>query len=171
MKYPVALFIGRFQPFHNGHLWGLKQSFEKAEKIIIGIGSSNISDENNPIKVKARRQMLTKVIEREKWGDRIVEIIELPDTTDAQWVINVKREIEKMGYSPAETLVIGNNDWVNDLLSEAMFPVYEPGLFNRIEWEGVKIRKMIQMSDQSWQGRIPSYLVAEITKTHSRINK
>ena len=45
----TALIVGRFQPFHKGHLFLIKKALEKANKIIIGIGSANIIDENNPI--------------------------------------------------------------------------------------------------------------------------
>ena len=39
-----ALFIGRFQPFHLGHLLLLQRLSTQYEEIIIGIGSSQYHD-------------------------------------------------------------------------------------------------------------------------------
>ena len=47
------LYIGRFQPFHNGHLQLIKSIENKFDQIIIGIGSSQYShDKNNPFTVE-----------------------------------------------------------------------------------------------------------------------
>ncbi len=59
MKYKVALFIGRFQPFHKGHLFSLNKCFEIAEKVIVGVGSSQESGtENNPWDYQTRKMMV-----------------------------------------------------------------------------------------------------------------
>ena len=39
-----ALYIGRFQPFHKGHLKILQKLAKKYDEIIIGIGSSQYSN-------------------------------------------------------------------------------------------------------------------------------
>jgi len=59
MDYHVALIVGRFQPFHKGHLFLIKKALEKADKIIVGIGSANITDENNPIDYETRKKVIT----------------------------------------------------------------------------------------------------------------
>ena len=66
MNYKIALLIGRFQPFHKGHLFLIKKALEKADKIIIGIGSSNMSDENNPIDFETRKKIIKAVFYKEK---------------------------------------------------------------------------------------------------------
>jgi bifunctional NMN adenylyltransferase/nudix hydrolase len=40
-KFDYCLFIGRFQPFHNGHHAVLKHALSIADKAIIVIGSAN----------------------------------------------------------------------------------------------------------------------------------
>ena len=37
----IGFLIGRFQPFHLGHLEAIKFALSKAEHLHIGIGSSN----------------------------------------------------------------------------------------------------------------------------------
>lgn len=39
--YKLAIFIGRFQPFHNGHLQIIKDGFKIAERVAVMKGSSN----------------------------------------------------------------------------------------------------------------------------------
>ncbi len=43
-----ALFVGRFQPFHNGHLSVVQMILEKFERVIMVIGSAeeNLTEEN-----------------------------------------------------------------------------------------------------------------------------
>ena len=45
-KKPAALFIGRFQPFHKGHLSAVKWIAARSSKVIIAIGSAE--KENEP---------------------------------------------------------------------------------------------------------------------------
>lgn len=155
IKYPVALFVGRFQPLHRGHVWAIEETLKRAEKVIVGIGSSNKADENNPYDVTLRNNMIYKVIEEYGWKGRIAGVIALPDTTDEQWVKNVEREVNRLGYSKSETLIVSNNDWVNDLLAGALFPVHETGLYKRQELEGLAIRRMMRVGDSTWQERVP----------------
>lgn len=161
MKYPVALFIGRFQPLHKGHVWEVEEALKRAQKLIIGIGSSNVIDENNPYDASLRNIMIHKAIDEYGWKDRIVGVVEIADTTDEQWVKNVVRMVADYGYRKSECLVLGNNPWVNELLASEMFPVHETGLYNREELEGIKIRRMMRAGDSEWQNRVPES-VAEI---------
>jgi nicotinamide mononucleotide adenylyltransferase len=40
--------------------------------------------------------------------------------------------------------------------------VYESGLFNRDELEGVKIRKMMRSGDEKWKSRVPKEVLGQI---------
>ena len=54
-----SLFIGRFQPFHNGHLKVIKHLSTTYEEIIIGIGSSQYHNESeNPFTADERKKMI-----------------------------------------------------------------------------------------------------------------
>ena len=63
MKPVIALLVGRFQPFHLGHL-RLIQTLEKREnlgKLIIGIGSAQFKNTpENPFSFDERKEMITK---------------------------------------------------------------------------------------------------------------
>ena len=53
MKSMDGLLIGRFQPFHLGHLDALRFALTKVENLWLGLGSSNKPlEKNNPFSVK-----------------------------------------------------------------------------------------------------------------------
>ncbi len=73
-----GLLIGRFQPFHLGHLDALKFALSKVEKLWIGIGSSNKPNQKqNPFSADERKQMILSSID-ESISDRI-QIFYIPD--------------------------------------------------------------------------------------------
>ncbi|MGB2706267.1 MAG: adenylyl-sulfate kinase [Candidatus Omnitrophota bacterium] len=79
-----ALFIGRWQPFHEGHKYLIDEALKKGENVCIAIRGTEIS-EKNPYTVEQRAEMIRRV-----YKDR-VEIIAIPDINS----INIGR---KVGY-------------------------------------------------------------------------
>ena len=61
-----ALIIGRFQPFHKGHLSVIKMVAEKSDSIIIGIGSAQLSHTfENPFTAGERHLMISRALRHE----------------------------------------------------------------------------------------------------------
>lgn len=149
-KYLAALFIGRFQPFHNGHLYSLNKCFELAEKVLIGVGSSQESGtEDNPWNYETRRKMITLLGQR-------VEVVPLIDLfNDEKWGAQVLDAIGDIGYRAGEVVGVGNNDWTNRILRARGIEVYESGLYKRNELEGVKIRELMKRGNTEWKTRVP----------------
>ena len=59
-----GLLIGRFQPFHLGHLDAILFGLSRAENLFIGIGSSNrYNEKKNPFSAEERREMIVSSIE------------------------------------------------------------------------------------------------------------
>ena len=152
MNHKVALLIGRFQPFHKGHLYLLKKALKVADKVVIGIGSSNITDVNNPIDYETRRKIIRAVAYKEKFDNRIMKIVPLDDFyNDKKWLKNVEEQVGKFN------LVVGNNDWVNEIMKSARYEIMHCPYYRRNLYEGWRIRKLIKEGKQ-WSKRIPNYL-------------
>ena len=153
MKYKVALFIGRFQPFHKGHLYSLKKCFELADQVIVGIGSSQESGtENNPWDFEMRKAMIESL---DLQGDSL-KVVALPDYPDDEvWLKEVKERVGNFN------VVVSNNEWVLSIMQKAGYKTVETGLFNREELEGVKIRVLMRAGDMNWKLRVPKE-VAEL---------
>ncbi len=64
MKQKIGLFIGRFQPFHLGHIDAMNQAKKKGiTEFIIGIWSSNKEHTaENPFTYEERKTMITKIM-------------------------------------------------------------------------------------------------------------
>lgn len=77
-----ALFIGRWQPFHNGHKYLIDEALAKGQNVCVAIRDTEIS-EQNPYGAEIRAEMIRRV-----YGER-VEIIVIPDISS----INIGRNV------------------------------------------------------------------------------
>ena len=84
-----GLLIGRFQPFHLGHLEAIRFALSKVDEIRIGIGSSNkLSEKNNPFTADERKEMILSSIDN-SISNRI-QIFLIPDLENHQkWIENI----------------------------------------------------------------------------------
>lgn len=146
MEKPVALYVGRFQPFHNGHMKAIEYISDEASKIIIGIGSAQESHTwENPFTAAERRKMIEKSLKVIK---RYV-IVEIPDVkNDAVWVSHVRRIVPKFD------VVYANEEREKKLFSDAGFEVRSTPLFSRDIYSGTEIRDRIA-SGGRWMDLVP----------------
>lgn len=157
-KYKTGLVIGRFQPFHLGHEYLIDKALELADKIIIGIGSSNITDSNNPFDLSIRKEFLNEFISHAQIKHRVSKIVAIPDhPDDDEWFKLAEKET-----GPVD-VVIGDNDWVNGIYERHKVPVISIGYYKRDILEGTKIRHHMRVN-KPWQERVPQYLVSSIEK-------
>src|SRR5207245_2773190 len=62
-----ALFVGRFQPFHRGHLATVRRILETNDEIIVGIGSAQYSHTGeNPFTAGERYEMIKRALDAEE---------------------------------------------------------------------------------------------------------
>lgn len=152
-KYSHGLLHGRFQPFHNGHLYLIKKALESVEKLTIGIGSANVCDSKNPFTYKQRKEMIKNVIQQEKLSKKIKTIVPLDDFYDDNlWFDNIIKQTGKID------VVIGNNQWSNRIFESKNIPVIRIKYYRRKLYEGWRIRELIK-SKLPWQKRVPKYIV------------
>ncbi|MFH1789628.1 MAG: adenylyltransferase/cytidyltransferase family protein [bacterium] len=151
----TILFIGRFQPFHIGHLSVLKKIDKRndVKKIIIGIGSAQYSNtQKNPYSFEQRKKMIVNVCKSKI--KKSITVIPLDDfNNNAKWVKNVEKmaKIFNEAYS--------GNDLVTKLLSERGYLINK--IDKSIDISATKIREMIKKGDIQWKKYIP-YSDAEI---------
>jgi nicotinamide-nucleotide adenylyltransferase len=142
------LYIGRFQPFHNGHLKLIKKIIDEYDEIIIGIGSSQYGyDKNNPFTVEERRLMIEKTLKENKIDNFV--IFEISDIHDyPRWVSHVESIIPKFDA------VITNNPLTIELFKKKGYKIIKTKLFNRKLYSGKEIRKKILLN-ANWEITIP----------------
>lgn len=75
----VGVFLARFQPLHNAHLYVIEKALKECDKVVIMLGSSNKRDMlRNPFDFELRKEMLKCSLQNKEDMNR-VEIYELPD--------------------------------------------------------------------------------------------
>ena len=61
-----SMIVGRFQPFHNGHMDVVRKCASESEHLIVGIGSAQYSHHpENPFTAGERYMMLEGALEEE----------------------------------------------------------------------------------------------------------
>ncbi len=154
--YTVGLVVGRFQPFHKGHKYLIKKALDSAENLVIGIGSSNVKNNDNPYSFSKRKEMLELFLEKEHLAKKVIAIFPSPDIpNDDKWREDVLKRAGKFD------VVIGNNDWVNGIFTKVGIPVLLVNYYKRDILEGQKIRKLMR-DGKKWEERVPKYLLHSI---------
>lgn len=152
-EYAVGLIYGRFQPFHKGHRYLFQKALQSIDKIVIGIGSVNIKDENNPYNFKKRKKMLEEFVYHEKIEGKVLKIVPLDDIpSDDEWLLMTLRQTGKID------VVAGNNEWTNGIFEKAGYPILVIPHYKRYLLEGYKIRKLMK-EGKEWKNRVPSYII------------
>lgn len=93
--YDLTVFIGRFQPFHAGHLSVVRSALDKAGRVLILVGSSNIArDTRNPFSYAERTEIISRTLGDADLIDQ-VEIEALPDHPYdlARWITSVQHKV------------------------------------------------------------------------------
>ena len=104
MKYKLGLVVGRFQPFHNGHVYIIDEALKIAEEVCILVGSSQESGtEHNPFSYELRRDLIESTYKSEVRDKRLF-IRPLPDAglgnVSAWGDYVIKKAVEYMGRIP-----------------------------------------------------------------------
>jgi nicotinamide-nucleotide adenylyltransferase len=143
-----GLLIGRFQPFHLGHLDALRFALSRVEQLWIGIGSSNKPiGKNNPFKANERKEMILSSID-ESISKRI-QIFYIPDMEDHKlWIDSIDSILPKFD------VVFTNDDLTQSLYSKRGTTVIKVPFTKREVLSGTNIRKKIVI-DQNWQEFVP----------------
>lgn len=105
MKYDALVFIGRFQPFHNGHKAIIDAALEQAKEVIVVVGSSFAARNiRNPFTFDERRQMIKSVFPQE--NVKVVPVSDYP-YDDNKWVAAVQNVVHGALKWSADPIRIG----------------------------------------------------------------
>lgn len=149
-KSSCALFVGRFQPFHNGHLWAVKKILEENEMIIIGVGSSQYSNTmENPFSFEERKEMIKRTLAIE--GITNYKVVAIPDIHDhSQWAKYVMDLVKGFHY------VYTGSELTRKLFTQVGVRVKELHRKSQISASEVRFRII---KDMDWKELIPETVI------------
>lgn len=146
-----GLLIGRFQPFHLGHLHAIKFALTKVDKLWLGIGSSNKPlNKNNPFSASERREMITASLDNSRilTPSKNIEIFFIPDVNDHQkWIENIDSIV------PKYDIVFSNDQMTSALYSKKGVTVIHIPFSNRDIFSGTNVRYLIE-NNQRWDNLV-----------------
>jgi nicotinamide-nucleotide adenylyltransferase len=150
-----ALMIGRFQPFHKGHLEVVRKIARECSSVTIGIGSAQYSHTlENPFTAGERHLMISSALEED--GIENYYLVPVVDINRyAVWVAHV------VSMVPPFEVVYTNNPLTRRLFSEAGWDVRDSPMFNRAAYSGTEIRRRIA-SGEGWEDSVPPGVASAI---------
>lgn len=143
------LFVGRFQPFHKGHLTMTRRIIGEHNGLIFGIGSSQFRDtEKNPFSFGERAKMIRSAMKEE--GFDAYDIIAIEDlNNDELWIRQVLELV------PDLEIVYSNDPLTIRLFEDRGIDVRVLPLVERHNLSGTEIRRRIY-ENGNWQELVPA---------------
>lgn len=104
----TAVLIGRFQPFHNGHLALLEHALQVAQQVIVVLGSAHQArSPKNPWVWEERQQLITACLPTASKGR--LRFVPLRDYYDlSRWVQEVRHWVEALVPQGASVGLVGH---------------------------------------------------------------
>jgi bifunctional NMN adenylyltransferase/nudix hydrolase len=104
-EYDALVFIGRFQPFHNGHRAVIEEALKRAKEVIVVVGSSFAARNiRNPFTSEERRSMIKAVFPQD--NVKVVPVSDYP-YDDNKWVAAVQNVVHGAIAWSADPVRIG----------------------------------------------------------------
>ncbi|WP_019673888.1 bifunctional nicotinamide-nucleotide adenylyltransferase/Nudix hydroxylase [Psychrobacter lutiphocae] len=125
-RYKYLVFIGRFQPFHLGHKAVIDTALNRADKVIILIGSANLPRSlRNPFTVEERAEMITGAYPKHE-ASRIY-CVGLDDAlyNDTRWLQYVQKSVRSVTGDLQEDIALIGHSKDSSSYYLSLFPYWQ----------------------------------------------
>ena len=146
-----GFYIGRFQPYHEGHDAMVERISAEVDELVVGIGSADQSHTvRNPFTAGERIMMITKALVE---LDLVTYAVPIEDLNrNSVWVGHVQ------SMSPRFDVAFSNNPLVVRLFREAGIEVRQSPMYQREAFEGTEVRERMA-ADGDWEALVPAAVV------------
>lgn len=158
-----ALMMGRFQPFHLGHLDLVEQILAECDEVIIAITSSQFNYlEKDPFTSGERIEMIHNSLLESNIDLSRCFVVSLENQFNiSTWASYLKSSL------PHFDKVYSGNDYVSMLLADSGIDVVNPILLDRSKYNATKIRSMIIL-DKEWEELVPNAVYELLKKINAK---
>ena len=154
-----GLYVGRFQPFHLGHLEAIQDILKKVEELVIVIGSAQYSHNiPNPFTAGERLVMIRQALLESDVDYSLLWVVPVPDVhLHMLWVSALE------GYTPRFNVVYSNEPLTRRLFMEAGYNVKSIRFFQRKMYTSTLVREKM-LAGESWTTLVPKSVAAFINQ-------
>ena len=151
--------MGRFQPFHLGHLDLVEKILDECDELIIAITSAQFNYlEKDPFTAGERIEMIHNSINASKIDLARCFVLGIENQFNiSTWSSYLKSAL------PHFDKVYSGNEYVKMLLADSGMDVVSPKFLDRELYNATKIRKMI-ISGEDWESFVPPSVANYIKK-------
>ena len=151
-----GFYVGRFQPYHNGHQAVMMELARTCDELIIGVGSAQRSHTaENPYTAGERVMMITRALTSLRCPYYVIPIEDVQ--RNAIWAAHVR------SMTPPFDTCYSSNPLVVRLFSEAGITVKSPAMYERDRHSGTEIRRRM-LAGEPWESLVPLAVVAVINE-------
>jgi nicotinamide-nucleotide adenylyltransferase len=152
-----GIYVGRFQPFHLGHLHAISDILKEVDEVIIVIGSAQYSHNlTNPFTAGERLIMIRRALQEARIDESRFWIVPVPNVhLHMMWVSSV------VGYTPRFEIVYSNEPLTRRLFLEAGWKVRTIPFFERKTFSSTLVRDKM-LKGQGWEELVPKSVAAFI---------
>ena len=147
-----GLMLGRFQPFHKGHLALTKQILSECDELVIIIGSAQFNFiDKDPFSAGERVLMIHEALKEEGIDLSRCYIIPVAnDENNARWLAYLRSMV------PPFDVLYSGNDFVKYLArsQDSGIAIKEPMFAEINEYNGTNIRHLMQ-DGKPWEHLVP----------------
>ena len=160
-RFKRGLFIGRFQPFHLGHLGAIRTALEHVEELIIVVGSAEYShSDKNPFTAGERVEMIRAALKEANIDPSKYLIIPIRDVhIHATWVPFI------VSQTPKFDVIFTNEALTSRLFKEREYRVERIPFLQRNDYSSTEIRKRI-LNGKNWESLVPKSVAELLVRIH-----
>jgi len=161
----IGLLVGRFQPFHLGHLEAVKYALDQSDYVYIVIGSAQRSHErDNPFTAGERIAMVKSALDGNGVDPSKWMAMPIPDAdSHSLWVSTLKSMVPKFD-------IVFTNDALTFLLfKEEGIEVRAVPYLERSKYSASNVRSRI-LERKDWEGLVPPQ-VAKLVKKYGGVER
>ena len=152
-----SVFVGRFNPFHRGHLQAIEHILTQVDELIIAIGSTQESHTpTNPFTAGERVFMIHESFKEAHVPLHRTYVTTIPDLHNNPLYVH-----HLQSYCPPFETAYSNNPLMTRLFLAAGIPVESTGDFDRERLQGTFIRQQM-VTNGDWKPLLPPTVVKVI---------
>lgn len=156
-----GLMLGRFQPFHNGHLVLAKQILSECDELVIAIGSAQYNYiDRDPFTAGERISMIHAALSEGGTDLSKCYIVPIPnDDNNARWLAYLRSMV------PAFDVLYSGNNFVKHLAlsQDPHIEIRRPKFARKAQFNATHIRRLI-VAEKPWKHLVPRAIAKAIER-------